>query len=301
MVLFMARMDIFILLFLLSCVSGEPGEPPNLATTNLDSEEESKVIEETEKSEEKVTENPSSVNATVTPESDVKNATEAEETIESIVLPEAGSAAKEHSSSLAIFFLLFILILCIFLIHLLLRIKFHYLPESLAIVFLGAVVGMFMMALSETETKRMEAFSPTMFFLVLLPPIIFESGYNLHKGNFFQNIGSIMVFAILGTAISALVVGGGVYLLGLADVVYKLDFIQSFAFGSLISAVDPVATLAIFQGIDILQNVGEIINIIVINSPGCGPCPQHVGLRGEHPQRRRGHRDDHHHHGVWWT
>lgn len=40
----------------------------------------------------------------------------------------------------------------------------------------------------------------------------------------------------------------GVYLLGLADVVYKLDFIQSFAFGSLISAVDPVATLAIFQG-----------------------------------------------------
>merc|ERR1719435_153206 len=111
----------------------------------------------------------------------------------------------------------------------------------------------------EVETKRIEAFSPTMFFLVLLPPIIFESGYNLHKGNFFQNIGSIMVFAILGTAISALVVGGGVYLLGLADVVYKLDFIQSFAFGSLISAVDPVATLAIFQALD----VDPVLNMLV--------------------------------------
>ena len=76
-------------------------------------------------------------------------------------------------------------------------------------VFLGAIVGMIMMSLPEAETKRIEAFSPTMFFLVLLPPIIFESGYNLHKGNFFQNIGSIMVFAILGTAISALIVGGG--------------------------------------------------------------------------------------------
>ena len=41
----------------------------------------------------------------------------------------------------------------------------------------------------------------------------------------------------------------GVYLLGLADIVYKLSFVESFAFGSLISAVDPVATLAIFQGI----------------------------------------------------
>merc|ERR1719232_839285 len=185
-----------------------------------------------------------------------KNVTES---IESIVLPEVGSAAKEHSSSLAIFFLLFVLILCIFLIHLLLRIKFHYLPESLAIVFLGAVVGMFMLTLTEQETKRIEAFSPTMFFLVLLPPIIFESGYNLHKGNFFQNIGSILVFAILGTAISALIVGGGVYLLGLADVVYKLNFIQSFAFGSLISAVDPVATLAIFQVLD----VDPVLNMLV--------------------------------------
>ncbi len=47
----------------------------------------------------------------------------------------------------------------------------------------------------------------------------------------------------------------GVYLLGLADIVYKLNFVESFAFGSLISAVDPVATLAIFQGIAINVSV----------------------------------------------
>mgnify|MGYP001792929042 FL=1 len=36
-----------------------------------------------------------------------------------------------------------------------------------------------------------------------------------------------------------------------ADVAYKLTLLESFAFGSLISAVDPVATLAIFQALDV--------------------------------------------------
>lgn len=34
---------------------------------------------------------------------------------------------------------------------------------------------------------------------------------------------------------------------------YQLDLVESFAFGSLISAVDPVATLAIFQAIEVDQ------------------------------------------------
>ena len=68
-------------------------------------------------------------NLTTVAEVEASNVTES---IESIVLPEVGSAAKEHSASLAVFFLLFVLILSIFLLHLLLKVKFHYLPESLA-------------------------------------------------------------------------------------------------------------------------------------------------------------------------
>ncbi|KAJ8041229.1 Sodium/hydrogen exchanger 8 [Holothuria leucospilota] len=98
-----------------------------------------------------------------------------------------------------------------------------------------------------------------MFFLLLLPPIIFESGYSLHKGNFFQNLGSIIVFAVFGTIISAIVVGSGVYFLGQAEVAFELDLVESFAFGSLISAVDPVATLAIFRALD----VPPLLNMLV--------------------------------------
>uniref|UniRef100_A0A671NY56 Sodium/hydrogen exchanger n=1 Tax=Sinocyclocheilus anshuiensis TaxID=1608454 RepID=A0A671NY56_9TELE len=107
--------------------------------------------------------------------------------------------------------------------------------------------------------KEEEMFRPNMFFLLLLPPIIFESGYSLHKGNFFQNIGSITLFAVFGTAISAFIVGGGIYFLGQADVIYKMTMTDSFAFGSLISAVDPVATIAIFNAL----NVDPVLNMLV--------------------------------------
>lgn len=177
-------------------------------------------------------------------------------------LPGKSSAEDEHNSSMAIFFVLCILALGILLIHLMLQTGFSYLPESIVIVFLGALIGMIINLMSIRNIanwRKEEAFSPTAFFLVLLPPIIFESGYNLHKGNFFQNIGSILLFAIVGTGISAFVIGAGIYLLGLAQVVYKLSFVESFAFGSLISAVDPVATVAIFQALD----VDPVLNMLV--------------------------------------
>uniref|UniRef100_A0A0K2USV0 Sodium/hydrogen exchanger n=1 Tax=Lepeophtheirus salmonis TaxID=72036 RepID=A0A0K2USV0_LEPSM len=225
---------ILALLFLTFSVKGEEARKEGKNTTHLQSQSNSSTTEKTSGNE---TEEGSSN-----------------------FLPAEGDAEKEHSSSLAILFLLCIIIMCIFFIHCVLKAdKCRFLPESLAIVCFGAVVGLFMKVLPIEDIKKVESFSPNAFFLVLLPPIIFESGYNLHKGDFFQNLGSIMLFAIVGTTISALVVGGGVYLLGLADLVYKLDFVQSFAFGSLISAVDPVATLAIFQAID----VDPILNMLV--------------------------------------
>lgn len=178
------------------------------------------------------------------------------------VLPEKGSAEAEHNSSMAIFFVLCVLALGILLIHFMLLTHFQYLPESVVIVFLGALIGLLINMIPDQKIgnwRKEESFSPTAFFLVLLPPIIFESGYNLHKGNFFQNIGSILVFAIAGTTISALIIGGGIYLLGLADVAYRLSFVESFAFGSLISAVDPVATVAIFHALDI----DPVLNMLV--------------------------------------
>ncbi|XP_051517477.1 sodium/hydrogen exchanger 8 [Myxocyprinus asiaticus] len=169
---------------------------------------------------------------------------------------------EEQSSGMSIFFSLLVIGICIILVHLLIKFKLNFLPESVAVVSLGILMGAFIKIIESQQLanwKEEEMFRPNMFFLLLLPPIIFESGYSLHKGNFFQNIGSITLFAVFGTAISAFIVGGGIYFLGQADVIYKMTMTDSFAFGSLISAVDPVATIAIFNAL----NVDPVLNMLV--------------------------------------
>ncbi|RDD47238.1 Sodium/hydrogen exchanger 8 [Trichoplax sp. H2] len=172
------------------------------------------------------------------------------------------STTSESDITLTIFFLLLILAFCILLVYTFIKFKIHAVPESIAIIIFGAIIGGILQGMKDFDLgnwQKEEVFDPTFFFVVLLPPIIFESGYSLHKGNFFFNIGSILTFAIIGTAISAIVVGGGIYLLGMAQIIYPLTLTESFAFGSLISAVDPVATLAIFHAL----NVNPTLNMLV--------------------------------------
>ncbi|KAH9922207.1 Sodium/hydrogen exchanger family-domain-containing protein [Fomitopsis serialis] len=91
-------------------------------------------------------------------------------------------------------------------------------------------------------------FKHTLFFNLLLPPIILNSGYELKQENFFRNFGSILTFAFLGTFISAVGVGVLVYIysfLGLESL--EVGLIECLIFGSTLSATDPVTILAIFN------------------------------------------------------
>jgi sodium/hydrogen exchanger 8 len=92
-----------------------------------------------------------------------------------------------------------------------------------------------------------------------LPAIIFDAGYSLHKAKFFSLIGSILAFAVLGTIVSSLTVGVIIYHAGLAGFSAPLPPSHALAFGSLISSVDPVATLAIFSSVNLSSTLYMIV------------------------------------------
>ncbi|XP_062354869.1 sodium/hydrogen exchanger 9 [Cinclus cinclus] len=105
--------------------------------------------------------------------------------------------------------------------------------------------------------QKQMTFDPSIFFNILLPPIIFHAGYSLKKRHFFRNLGSILAYAFLGTAISCIVIGLIMYGFVKAMVhigqlkEWEFHFTDCLFFGSLISATDPVTVLAIFHELNV--------------------------------------------------
>lgn len=163
----------------------------------------------------------------------------------SVHLATASEAAHEL---IGINSLLFVSIVCVclFLGYSLKKHKVFYLPESGAAMLFGLLIGGLITLAGRQESESV-SFKPEVFFFGLLPPIIFEAGFTLKRRNFFRNMTSILMFAVLGTVVSTLVVAFGLYGLAQVDIVPldKESPLECLMFGSLISAVDPVATLAI--------------------------------------------------------
>lgn len=129
--------------------------------------------------------------------------------------------------------------------------KLHWLPESGATMLFGMLIGgIIRLSGASTEDKdsgaSMLGFDSTLFFLGFLPPIIFNAGYMLNRRLFFANMGGIVALAFLGTAFSTILVGLGLWGLGKGGLSHEISLLETICFGSLISATDPVSTLAVF-------------------------------------------------------
>lgn len=132
------------------------------------------------------------------------------------------------------------------------RWRITILPEACVVLTVGLVAGFVckaMYAKTETESfsRPLMDFDNALFFLGLLPPIIFKSGYELSPAWLFGLFSQIMAFAIAGTLLSALIVALTLSLASNAGWAPDVSFHETLTFGALISATDPVSVLAVFQ------------------------------------------------------
>ncbi|THX37082.1 sodium/hydrogen exchanger [Aureobasidium pullulans] len=160
--------------------------------------------------------------------------------------PEAGQ--KEIFASWSLFILIMLLIVALFTSYMLQTRKIQAVHETVLSIFAGMVIGLILRLTAAQSVLGAVSFDYQFFFNLLLPPIILASGYELHQGNFFRNIGTILTFAFAGTFISAMVLGLILYvwtripLEGL-----DITFVEAISVGATLSATDPVTILAIFN------------------------------------------------------
>ncbi|KAL3077285.1 hypothetical protein niasHS_013274 [Heterodera schachtii] len=123
-------------------------------------------------------------------------------------------------------------------------------PDSALLIVIGLVLGYGLHHLH--VSIDLYNLKSTIFFLYLLPPIIFDAGYFMPSRQLFENWDSVMLFAIVGTIWNTLSIGFTLHVLGHFNL-FSVPFspFEILLFASLISAVDPVAVIAVFEEIHV--------------------------------------------------
>ncbi|XP_044572474.1 uncharacterized protein LOC6503774 isoform X2 [Drosophila ananassae] len=138
--------------------------------------------------------------------------------------------------------------------------KLHLIfPESCLLIVVGVVIGVVLYFCTDVAVSPL---TPNTFFFYMLPPIILDAGYFMPNRLFFDNLGTILLMAVVGTIFNIATIGGSLYACGLFGIYGEGEtpgLMDVFLFASLISAVDPVAVLAVFEEI----HVNEILYIVV--------------------------------------
>ncbi|XP_055839630.1 uncharacterized protein LOC129907435 isoform X5 [Episyrphus balteatus] len=133
-------------------------------------------------------------------------------------------------------------------------------PESCLLIVVGVVIGVVLYFVTSVNVSPL---TPNTFFFYMLPPIILDAGYFMPNRLFFDNLGTILLMAVVGTIFNVATIGSSLWACGLTgiygDESQTPKLLDTFIFASLISAVDPVAVLAVFEEI----HVNEILYIVV--------------------------------------
>eukprot|EP00249_Psilotum_nudum_P011862 c23429_g1_i3 orf=369-2054(+) len=152
----------------------------------------------------------------------------------------------DHSLVVAISLIVTLLCACIVIGHLLEENR--WMNESLTALIIGLVSGIIVLVTSKGANSHILQFNEELFFIYLLPPIIFNAGFQVKKKQFFRNFVAIVLFGVIGVFISFAIISAGCRLLFPK---FNLDtpfLIRDYmVLGVIFSSTDTVCTLQVLH------------------------------------------------------
>ncbi|KAL6271767.1 hypothetical protein ACE6H2_028678 [Prunus campanulata] len=142
---------------------------------------------------------------------------------------------------------LFVVLLCFCIVIGHLLEKSRWMTESVTALLIGLCTGIVILLNTEWKSSHVLVFNEDIFFIYLLPPIIFNAGFQVKKKRFFQNFMTIMLLGAVGSFISFVIIWlGSLQLFKKMDIGF-LEMNDYLALGAIFSATDTVCTLQVLN------------------------------------------------------
>ncbi|XP_068575532.1 sodium/hydrogen exchanger 2-like [Cebidichthys violaceus] len=133
-----------------------------------------------------------------------------------------------------------------------------WIPESCLLISIGLIVGAIMHSVKEEPPAVLNS---NVFFLYMLPLIVLDNGYFMPTRPFFENAGTVLWFAVVGTLWNSVGIGISLFAICQFEVfgVQDINLQENLLFASIIATVDPVAALNVFDDIGVNEQTYIII------------------------------------------
>ncbi|KAL7178068.1 hypothetical protein ACSBR2_031259 [Camellia fascicularis] len=154
-------------------------------------------------------------------------------------------STSDHTEVVSINLFVALLLACIVIGHLLEENR--WMNESITALIIGLCTGIVILLTSGGKNSHLLVFSEDLFFIYLLPPIIFNAGFQVKKKQFFRNFMTIMLFGAIGTLISFAIIFFGAMRFFNKMNIGSLDVGDYLAIGAIFSATDSVCTLQVLN------------------------------------------------------